>query len=82
MVPASMFMYGSILMAVTLKPSVLRSRPVDEAVGDSGGELQLEVARRRGATRGRTDDALADARDDTAGHEDVLHLGAAEERVS
>lgn len=32
MVPASMFMYGSILMAVTLNPSVLRSRPVDEAV--------------------------------------------------
>ena len=32
MVPASMFMYGSILMAVTLRPVVLRSKPVEEAV--------------------------------------------------
>ena len=32
MVPASMFMYGSILMAVTRRPSVLRSSPVEEAM--------------------------------------------------
>jgi hypothetical protein len=31
MVPASMFMYGSILIAVTLRPVVFRRRPVDEA---------------------------------------------------
>ncbi len=31
-VPASMFMYGSILIDVTLSPVVLRRRPVDEAV--------------------------------------------------
>ena len=32
MVPASMFMYGSILIAVTFKPVVLRRRPVLDAV--------------------------------------------------
>jgi hypothetical protein len=31
MVPASMFMYGSILIEVTLRPVVLSKRPVDEA---------------------------------------------------
>lgn len=30
-VPASMFMYGSILIAVTLRPAVLSKRPVLEA---------------------------------------------------
>jgi hypothetical protein len=31
-VPASTFMYGSILIEVTFMPIVLRSRPVEEAV--------------------------------------------------
>lgn len=31
-VPASMLMYGSILMLVTVSPVVLRSRPVLEAM--------------------------------------------------
>ena len=32
MVPASMFMYGSILMDVTRRPSVRSSRPVEDAI--------------------------------------------------
>ena len=31
-VPASMFMYGSILIAVTFKPAVLSNNPVLEAI--------------------------------------------------
>lgn len=33
MVPASMFMYGSILIAVTFSPVVLSSKPVEDASG-------------------------------------------------
>jgi hypothetical protein len=36
MVPASMFMYGSIFMAVTERPVVFRRRPVEEAVREVG----------------------------------------------
>ena len=32
MVPASTFMYGSILMAVTFSPVIFNRRPVDEAI--------------------------------------------------
>lgn len=32
MVPASTFMYGSILMAVTFSPVIFKRRPVDEAI--------------------------------------------------
>jgi len=31
-VPASMFIYGSILIAVTFRPVVLSKRPVEDAV--------------------------------------------------
>jgi hypothetical protein len=32
MVPASTFMYGSILMAVTFSPDIFKRRPVEEAI--------------------------------------------------
>ena len=39
MVPASIFMYGSILIAVTFKPAVFSNNPVDEAGGIVGFNL-------------------------------------------
>jgi hypothetical protein len=71
MVPASMFMYGSILMAVTFKPAVLRRRPVLDAKS-----ISAAYAVKQGQ---RTDDTLSDTGDDTTADDNVLdHLGKAE----
>jgi hypothetical protein len=35
MVPASTFMYGSILIAVTFNPDIFKRRPVEEAICES-----------------------------------------------
>lgn len=56
MVPASMFMYGSIFIAVTLKPSVLSSKPVDEAdrgdaTGSAGRVWRAQAGSRAGTNR-------------------------------
>lgn len=57
--PASMFMYGSILIAVTLRPVVLSNKPVDEAFFSEMGQIVF--------TKGRQDYELACAtRDWTA----------------
>jgi hypothetical protein len=34
-VPASTFMYGSILIAVTFSPDIFKRRPVEEAICES-----------------------------------------------
>jgi hypothetical protein len=47
MVPASTFMYGSILIAVTLSPVIFKRRPVDEAIHE---DFKLGVARDRVAS--------------------------------
>jgi hypothetical protein len=62
-----MFMYGSILMAVTFKPAVLSRRPVLDA-GQSayGPSNKLDSAK-------CTDDTLPDTRDDTSADHDIFH---------
>lgn len=64
--PASMFMYGSILIAVTLSPVVLRRRPVDEA--DDG----VSVMDRNKEKGRQTDNALPDATHDSSRDQDVF----------
>jgi hypothetical protein len=91
MVPASMFMYGSILMAVTLSPAVLSNRPVEEATAD-----WISISSWVSDMVSRTDHALSDtaggrgfasaslqaaqdarkcSRDDTTTDEDILCHG-------
>lgn len=43
MVPASTFMYGSILMAVTFSPVIFNRRPVDEAICELNSGLRRNV---------------------------------------
>ena len=59
-----MFMYGSILIAVTLRPIVLSSKPVDEAVR---GEHSMD-----GCDEIHTNDTLADATDHATRDDNVL----------
>ncbi|KAI5888620.1 uncharacterized protein SCHCODRAFT_02058798 [Schizophyllum commune H4-8] len=61
-----MFMYGSILIAVTFKPSVLSSNPVDEAT------IHWSPSSRDAKHSARTDDTLPDAAHDTSRDENVL----------
>jgi hypothetical protein len=44
MVPASTFMYGSILIAVTFNPVIFNRRPVDEAIC---GSFKISMAKIR-----------------------------------
>jgi hypothetical protein len=64
-VPASMFMYGSILIAVTFNPVVFKRSPVEEAGAPFNNE-QLKNAR-------HTNDALPDSTNDSSRDENVLH---------
>jgi hypothetical protein len=64
-----MFMYGSILIAVTLKPSVLSSRPVEEAVRGHTSVRSLAVC----LTSAPTYDTLSNPADHTSTDADVLH---------
>jgi hypothetical protein len=67
MVPASTFIYGSILMAVTFSPVIFKRRPVDEAIC---GSFKLGFAKI--GLWAQTNDALSDTTDDTTGNNDVL----------
>jgi hypothetical protein len=67
MVPASTFMYGSILMAVTFSPVIFNRRPVDEAIC---GGFKLRVVRI--GLWAQTNDPLSDTTDDTTRNNNVL----------
>lgn len=87
-VPASMFMYGSIFIAVTLIPVILSSKPVEEAVNQNRIQAFKMQTRRSGhgektfvhsliteKKERRTDDALPDTTDYTTANEYVLGHG-------
>lgn len=67
MVPASTFMYGSILMAVTFNPVIFNKRPVDEAIC---GSFKLIVTKK--GLKAHTNDPLPNTTDDTTGNNNVL----------
>ena len=67
MVPASTFMYGSILMAVTFSPVIFNKRPVDEAICES-----FKLGAAKICLWAQTNDPLSNATDDTTGNNDVL----------
>jgi hypothetical protein len=60
-------MYGSILMAVTLRPVVFNSNPVDEAVALAVGEVMFGTF-----AANRTDDTLSNTANDATTDKDVL----------
>ena len=75
MVPASTFIYGSILIDVTFNPVIFNRRPVDEAIC---GCFKIRVAKI--VYWAHTNDPLSDTTDDTTGNNDILcHSGSVEE---
>lgn len=76
MVPASMFIYGSILMAVTLRPVVLSSRPVEEACqfkkSRSSSPVRSFCFTAEADKRRHTNDSLADTANHTTRDQDVF----------
>ena len=71
--PASMFIYGSILIAVTFKPVFFNNKPVEEA-GRIEHIFSLENLYYFDTKR-RTNNALSNSTDDTTGNDNVLGHG-------
>jgi hypothetical protein len=64
-----MFIYGSILIAVTFSPVVFKSKPVDEA--KDSRQISLSAVR----LNSRTNDTLPDTTNYTSGHQYELGHG-------